>query len=144
MSNSNNNNIPAAQLAAATPIQPVKTTSSIEAKNNLRHAVGSGFNKGIFVTSASRGSATSDLAKIVSPRFWDHIPVATSDHLKAVTVMPRAVNVSAHTNFDQHVNNWTSASHAIPARAPFTGSININNAHRLPMRIQLPQMPVIR
>jgi hypothetical protein len=138
-----NNNTPTIQLAAAATNQPVKKTSSIAAKNNLRHAVGSGFNKGIFVADASRRTATSDLAKIVRPRIWEHIPV-TSDHLKAVTVMSRAVNVSAHTNFDQRVNNWSSASHAIPVRAPLTGVTNANNVRRAPMHIQLPQMPVLR
>jgi Tfp pilus assembly protein PilV len=137
---------PAQQAAQASGTQPLKQSNAIRAKNNLRRAV-SANSKAIQVASLGRGSTGASDALRVTTRIWEHVPVAPSwDHLKATTIAqtPRSLNLAgAHDNVAHAIdNNWaTTTSHAAPVAPTARWQVN---SHRLPARMPMPALPVIR
>jgi hypothetical protein len=133
---------PAAQSASlAVSTDPKQTVNSpknttVSAKSTLSHAV-TGIGKRVEVASLGHGSAPVSGAILATPRIWEHVPVAPSwDHVKAVTVGQRAVNLGGGASSDlaHHVNLWTGTSHAVaPIQSPVTGRTGNNNSRRIPV-----------
>jgi hypothetical protein len=89
-----------------------------------------------------------DTPRIDSPRIWEHVIATPSwDHVKAVTVAPRAwegTTLGARSGLVQHVANWNGVSHAMPVKAPLAGWAADNNVRRVPLHMLPTTLPAMR
>jgi hypothetical protein len=139
---------PASLAVSTDPKQTVNSpkNTTVSAKSTLSHAV-TGIGKRVEVASLGHGSAPVSGAILATPRIWEHVPVAPSwDHVKAVTVGQRAVNLGgASSDLAHHVNLWTGTSHAVaPIQSPVIGRTGSNNSRRIPVHTLPTALPVIR
>jgi hypothetical protein len=139
------------ETAVADPRQAAGNTL-VSAKNSLRRAVGSWIDKravvgGVGANGRVQNEITrTDVVPLGSPRIWEHVPVAPSwEHVKAVGAAARAVALGEmHSDPAHHADNWVGVSHAVPVQAPLAGWPGTTNAHRTPMKIWNPAVPMMR